>query len=667
MNQLKTAVAAIRTPELILCCGGSLAGNTLWSLFETTNIRIVFINSLVDALDHHPALLLLDQQLLALTQIVDWRKALPETIFLSEVHCAANTDLILPDGLPVELSSKIIRMACENWQADTRAKEQKATLDAARDNLGKLASVGIALASESDLTSLLRKILREGQNISCCDAASLFLLDEKKRHVIFKLTQNDSIDFPFKESRFELNSSSIAGYVALNRSVLNIEDAYKIPGDAPYKVNHSFDQVTGYRTVSMLTLPAMDKRKSIIAILQFINRKTSREIKLCPGVESGKLILPFDEESVLLLQALAGQAGVAIENAILQNDIQRLFEGFVKASVTAIEQRDPTTSGHSFRVADLCVALAQACNKHTRANSACTFHSETQIRELRYAALLHDFGKIGVREAVLVKAKKLSTQEIDSIRYRIMLAKEKLRNKALRQQLQRHTADTLTRESLLRIEKNLDLELRRLDDFFDVILEANEPTLMNADDFTRLNRVAAYCIPFERAHGFSIVSDAEFKMLSVRKGSLSPLERLEIESHVTYTKNFLSLIPWTAELRNIPDIAGAHHEKLNGSGYPAGTSADAIPFSSKIMTVCDIYDALTASDRPYKTAISREDALSILDAEATAGAIDRGLVDIFVSQQIYAVLDGGDYSAGGQGNANLDHHGCELPRQDIRH
>lgn len=660
MNQLKSAVAAIRTPELVLCCGGALAGNSLWSAIETSNLRIVFINSLVDALDHHPTLLLLDQQLLALTHFADWRTALPETLLLSEVHCAVNTDLILPDGLPVELSYKIIQMACENWLAGTRAKEQKATLDAARNSLEKLASVGVALASESDLTALLRKILREGQNISCCDAASLFLLDDKNQQIIFKLTQNDSIDFPFKESRFELNSSSIAGYVALNRTALNIEDAYNIPGDAPYKVNHSFDHTTGYRTVSMLTLPAMDKRKSVIAILQFINRKTSRELELTPGLESDKMILPFDEESVLLLQALAGQAGVAIENAILHNDIQRLFEGFVKASVTAIEQRDPTTSGHSFRVADLCVALAQACNKLTHANPACKFHSETQIRELRYAALLHDFGKVGVRETVLVKAKKLSTQEIDSIRYRILLAKEKLRNKALRQQLQRHTSGTLTSESLLRIEKNLDLELRHLDEFFNVILEANEPTLMNADDFTRLNRVAAYCIPFERAHGFFIVSEAEFKMLSVPKGSLSPLERLEIESHVTYTKNFLSLIPWTAELRNVPHIAGAHHEKLNGSGYPSGISADAIPFSSKIMTVCDIYDALTASDRPYKTAISKEDALNILDAEATAGAIDRGLVDIFLSQQIYAVLDGGDYSAGGRGNTSLDHHVCEF-------
>ena len=187
---------------------------------------------------------------------------------------------------------------------------------------------------------------------------------------------------------------------------------------------------------------------------------------------------------------------------------------------------------------------------------------------------------------------------------------------------------------------------------------------MHSEDFTRLNPVAAYCIPFERRHGFSIVSEAEFKMLTIRKGSLSPAERLEIESHVTHTRNFLNIIPWTEELKNVPDIAGAHHEKLDGSGYPFGRVAEEIPFSSKIMTICDIYDALTASDRHYKAAISRNDAINILVSEAKAGIVDKNLVDVFVTKQVYEVIDGNDYTSGGSENLSLNHHVCDFDLHD---
>ncbi|MES3006350.1 MAG: HD domain-containing phosphohydrolase [Pseudomonadota bacterium] len=641
-----------------LCYGAAHARSPLWQALQAENLHTQLIYSVKDAVEVNAALVLLDSQLVAREPFSEWRAALPKALLLSENSTQLSSDMILSDGLPVRQTLQLIAIASETYSARINAERSKELLSSTEKNLSKLASVGIALASENDLGILLRKILTEGQNISCCDAASLFLTDTEGKRITFKLTQNDSFDFPFQESSFPLDVKSIAGNVAITKQALNISDAYQIPEDAPYKFNRNFDDTTGYRTVSMLTLPAFNKRKSVIAVLQFINKKNDRSLTLTPGNHNQETILPFDSASFLLLQALAGQAGVAIENAILHNDIQKLFEGFVRASVMAIEQRDPTTSGHSFRVADLCVALAEAVNDSHHQEHKNHQQSPQQLRELRYAALLHDFGKVGVRESVLVKAKKLSVENLERIRYRILIAKERLYNTTLREQIQLMQNGLLTQEKLSKLQSNLTQEVEKLDGFFETIRQVNEPSILEADSLEKLTRVANYCLPFEHDEDFSVISEDEFKLLSIRKGSLSAEERAEIESHVTHTKAFLNLIPWTEELKNIPEIAGSHHEKLNGTGYPKGIRGDQIPFSSKVMTICDIYDALTASDRPYKTAVSTEKALEIMQNEAAAGAIDGQLLELFISRKIYRVTEGKNYS--GENALNFSNHACSF-------
>lgn len=659
LSELTTSISP-EVAGLTLCYAQQFQDHALWLQLDSHTLRCVPINSIAQAQSLQASLILLDQDLLQQTKLVTWRARCPNAVLLSEASLHADTDLVLSDGLPSTQTQKLIRMACENWLARARAQDSALLLQSLEGNLNKLASVGIALAAENDLATLLRKILIEGQNISICDAASLFLVDKDNTSMTFKLTQNDSIDFPFQESKFKLDATSISGYVAQNKTALNIADAYNIAPESVFQFNSRFDTSTGYKTVSMLTLPALSKKNKVIAVLQFINKKRTRETKLTAGTDIRGQVLPFDDESLLLLQALAGQAGVAIENAILYNDIQKLFEGFVKASVMAIEQRDPTTSGHSFRVADLCVALARAVNLSPLHEHQRNTQNEAQVRELRYAALLHDFGKVGVREAVLVKGKKLSQENIKSIHFRIMLAKEKLKNKALKQQLQMHKRGAFDAEKNLRIELNLAQELEKLDQFFATIIDVNEPLLLKASKRTDLNRIAAYCSPFERSHGFAIVSPEEFAMLAIPKGSLSPEERREIESHVTHTRNFLSLIPWTDEFKQVPAIAGAHHEKLDGSGYPDGKVAGDIPFASKIMTICDIYDALTASDRPYKAAVSVEFALDILHQEAKAGTVDKALIDVFVESDAYKAIQGKEYSESFEGAQQFRHHVCDF-------
>lgn len=645
---------------LLLCYGNTLHDHSLWQQFDASFLQCQAIGSLEEARALSPALIVLDSALLSSAPLAQWRQHFPAAVLLGEQSLGNETDLILSNGLPLAQSRKILQMACEHWLGKKREEDSALTLKSLENNLNTLASVGIALSAENDLATLLRKILTEGQNISLCDAASLFLINADGEHITFKLTQNDSMDFPFQESKFTLDAQSISGFVALNKRALNIEDAYVIPADSVYQFNSSFDSSTGYKTISMLTLPALNKKKDVIAVLQFINKKKSRSVKLLPHTETQSDVIPFDEETQLLLEALAGQAGVAIENAILHKEIQDLFEGFVKASVMAIEQRDPTTSGHSFRVADLCVALARAVNLSSHQYHRSNTQSETQIRELRYAALLHDFGKVGVRESVLVKARKLNDLNIESIHYRITLAKEKLKNKALRQQLQMYKSGSFDKERNQRIDINLVQEMEQLDHFFEIILQSNEPTLLDAGMRTDLKRIAAYCSPFERSHGFAIVRPEEFSMLAIGKGSLSPEERHEIESHVTHTRNFLRLIPWTEEFKQIPEIAGAHHEKLDGSGYPDGRTSAQIPFASKIMTICDIYDALTASDRPYKAAVPTEFALDILNKEAKSGSVEQSLIDVFIESGAYKTIEGNDYSEKLQGDRQFQHHVCDF-------
>lgn len=649
-----------RTSILTVCLGAGSLSSPFWRQLDLSALQLHAVASLEEAISADPALVMLDETLLQSAEPERWRTALPDALLMSTDAATTECDILFAPGYPLSQSRKILQNACETWIARRRARDSQEALESIEGNLDKLASVGIALASENDLAVLLRKILTEGQNISNCDAASLFLVNAEEAHITFKLTQNDSMDFPFEERRFPLNSQSIAGYVALTREALNIADAYEIPRSAPYGFNKSFDEGTGYRTVSMLTLPALNKSKNVIAVLQFINRKTHRDARLTPGIETQKNILPFDDATCRLLQALAGQAGVAIENALLHNDIRRLFEGFVKASVMAIEQRDPTTSGHSFRVAELCVALARAVSIDTHPKHCCEVQSEASIRELRYAALLHDFGKVGVRESVLVKSKKLGHENINSIHYRILLAKEKLKTRALQQQLQLYHKGIHTAAKAGRIEHALQLELKRLDDFFETILKANEPSILENASANDLQRLAAYNPPFERRHGFAIVNEYEFAMLSIPKGSLSRDERLEIESHVTHTRNFLQLIPWTEEFRRVPEIAGAHHEKLNGSGYPEGRRAEDIPFASKIMTICDIFDALTASDRPYKAAVPADFALDILQKEARAGAVDQSLMEVFIESGAYKVIENRQHPESSLGDLHFSHHVCDF-------
>ncbi len=314
----------------------------------------------------------------------------------------------------------------------------------------------------------------------------------------------------------------------------------------------------------------------------------------------------------------------------LKNDIERLFEGFVNASVTAIEARDPSTSGHSSRVADLTVGLAEAVNGTPNGPYGGLHFNPLQLREIRYASLLHDFGKVGVREQVLVKAKKIEGEHLESIYQRLhQRTLEGMQDRLLEAWSKGSQFNHDELGALLRQQEADTAHLMEL------VRRSNEPTVLPQEVALELNRLEDLTYQHWSGDRRTLIERGDIDLLKITKGSLSEKERDEIQNHVTYTYRFLSQIPWTAELAGVPDIAWAHHERLNGKGYPRQLKGPEIPVQSKLMAVSDVYDALTAADRPYKAAVSVERSLEILEQEAKVNLLDTEVLRIFIEARIY--------------------------------
>ena len=557
----------------------------------------------------------------------------------------------LPGDAPMSLVSTVLRGAFR--QAAGMSGERMAR-ESAQDRyteLTELTRIGAALSTERDLSRLLGMILEQARRLSSADAGSLYLVERRpdgtrSDSLVFKSTQNFTLpDIPFREFTVPINRSSVAGYVADTGQTLVLPDVYDLPPDAAYTFNRSIDAQFGYRSKSMLVIPMRSHRDEIVGVVQLINRKRDFDARLTDAEVTEREVVPFDQRATDLVTAIASQAAVAIENSLLYEDIERLFEGFVKAAVTAIEQRDPTTSGHSGRVATLTVGLAQAVDSGGASGAYQSLRfSKEELRELRYAALLHDFGKVGVREQVLVKQKKLYQWDLGAIRARFAwlqqqadISYERERaNYLLEHGRERYEA------AITQLDETRAIRRTELGRWLDAIVASNEPTVLAERNFQALQEVGAQLFTDFEGIERQLLDEHELKFLMIERGNLDERERREIESHVTHTFSFLERIPWTRELRGIPNIAYGHHEKLNGRGYPRAISGNDIPVQTRMMTISDIYDALTATDRPYKRAVSPERAIDILHMEAKDGMIDTVLLEAFVGAKVFDLVDPGE-------------------------
>jgi HD-GYP domain-containing protein (c-di-GMP phosphodiesterase class II) len=537
--------------------------------------------------------------------------------------------------LPLDAPAAMLRRAVGNAFADLDAE---ADLERLERDLGELNAIGIRLSEESNPRFLLETILSKAREITSSDAGSLYIVDQggDVAHLRFALAQNDSVTIPFRAATLPLTDASVAGYVALTGRIVNLADAYTPPGDSPFTINRWFDEQTRYRTKSMLVVPMRTPQGDTIGALQLINCKGDWRGSLAEPADVERHVRPYGPRHEKLAGSLASQAAVAIHNRRLYLSIRDLFEGFVKASVTAIEARDPTTSGHSFRVADLTVGLAEVVDGCDTGPYARLRFSAEEMMELRYASLLHDFGKVGVREHVLVKSKKLYPADLDRIRHRVELLKRELALRTARAKLDAAVARRRDYAALAaRLDAELATALADLDRQLDLIVIANEPTVQARELSDDIAAITGRVWQDADGAARSILTPDEARILAIPRGSLTDGERRDIQDHVVHTFEFLSRIPWTKELRRVPDIAGAHHEKLDGSGYPNRARAEQIPVGSRMMAIADIYDALTATDRPYKKAVRSDEALAILDAERRAGALDSALLDLFIAARVF--------------------------------
>lgn len=495
-------------------------------------------------------------------------------------------------------------------------------------------------AAHGDVQLTIRKLHAMAQvGIAVGAVTNSETLIEKIMNLIFDL-------FPLAERAFILltkNRGEAPVPVAARRRDGTIEDAEQL------RISRTIVDEVLKKKLSILSVDTLADRH--FGSQESIIGQAIRSVMCVPLLLEGEVLgliqvdtssdpYAFKAQDLEMLTGVCAEMAVALKNFQLYSNIERLLEGFVCASVQAIEERDPATAGHSFRVAHYAENLARAVDRadgHELRNIAFT---KAQLREIRYAALLHDFGKVGVREHVLRKEKKLHHADMRLLEQRFKYACTCLEQHAYRQlverQCERELGITAFREEKRRLEQELHEEFARLDEFLSAIRSANEPAISYTEAPRELDAILDYTYMERDGVAVPLLQHHEHLALGIAKGCLTAEERKQIESHVADTYSFLILIPWTHDLAGVPAIAHGHHEKLDGSGYPMGLSGGQISVQTRMLTICDIYDALTAGDRPYKKAVPVVDALDLLDAECRAGHLDTRLFRVFVDSKVWA-------------------------------
>ena len=517
-----------------------------------------------------------------------------------------------------------LRVACQFACSRTTAARRREQIARANREIRELHRIGMALMQERDETALLHRIVELGKRLTQSDAGGLLLAetDEDNRpRLRLVLYEFDSLPDIQIEWILAIDHSSIVGHAAATREPVVVADAYQLPPGAGFVVEPSLQERYGYRKRSMLIVPMIDHRDHMVGVLVLMNRKSDPKAKILSKEAADQYVIPYTDREVRLARALAGQAAVSMETVQLYEQIERSLESFVKAAVSAVDQRDPTTAGHSVRVAELATALAGAVERAGTGRYRGVRFSPQQLRELRFAALLHDFGKVAVREDILVKAKKLPPTLWERVNARFDLIRR-----------------TMEVESCRRNGKNdgeLAKRIEELERMRAIVGEANEPTVIDTSPSRALADIAAHTFVRPNGTEATYLTPDELHYLQLPRGTLDASERAAVESHVEATYHFLEKIPWTDDLRNLAAYAYGHHEKLDGTGYPQRLHGDEIPIQTRLITVADIFDALTEGDRPYKPAVSPDTALEILRLEAREGRVDGDLVQIMVDSKVY--------------------------------
>ena len=498
----------------------------------------------------------------------------------------------------------------------------------------KLSDIGRALSGVHDLNTLLEMIVDQARSFTKADAGTLYILEENTLR--FQIVQNDSLKIrmggktgdtiPFPP--VELKESNVSAYVAIKGEPVNIPDVYDtdlFDFTGPKK----FDQSTGYRSKSMLVIPLKNHEDDVIGVLQLLNATNA----------INKEVIPFSKDYVNLSESLASQAAVAITNAKLISNMAELFEAFVKVMATAIDEKSPVTGGHIRRVANLTLTMAEFINEHEDGIFKEKKFSPDQMYELRIAAYMHDIGKVTTPVEIVEKAKKLQTifDRIHYVRLRMdyIIQKVKLEGQQIKINLLESGA---VKTEVEKVEADLNNKIEELKEIRSFINKCNEPgEFLEDETLERLKEISQRTYLDNEGEEQPFLTEDELLNLSIRRGSITETERKKMQDHAAVTLRMLNQIPFTKKLKNIPNFAGAHHEFINGNGYPLGLKGDQIPFEGRLMAVTDIAEALTASDRPYKKAMPLETVYRILRSMSEKGELDNDLVELFIDKEIYKI------------------------------
>lgn len=487
-------------------------------------------------------------------------------------------------------------------------------IDNKNELIKRLNKIGVSLSSEKNVNNLLNIILEESMNITSADAGSIYVKEEDedgKETLRFSITKNNSRSFEWSEFSLDINKESIAGYVALTKDIVNLEimdNAFKLYG---INYNSSFDDKINYKTVNMLVIPMLNYEKEVVGVVQLINKKKNKFSILLEPHEIPDQIKNFEEEEIDIIKSLSAQAGILIERTRLYLGIEELLSSFIGAMVTTLDARDKTTSGHSRRLAGYALHFVQIINKIKYGKYKYVNFSDEEIKEFYYAALLHDIGKIGVDEKIPQKEKKLDKSKMEALKWKFRFLKEKLVNN----------------------EEYKDISTK-LDDYYKFIESINGSGYLNDESKKTLDYLFGLKVNID-GEDFHLLHVEEYEHLSIQKGNLTKSEREKINYHVVDSFNILKDIKWTKKLKNVPDIAASHHEKIDGSGYPFGLKGEEISIQARILAILDIFEALTARDRPYKPPMSVEKAIKILEIEVNANHLDKDLFEIFMKEGIF--------------------------------
>ncbi len=498
----------------------------------------------------------------------------------------------------------------------------------------RLTRIGTALSAEKNLDKLLEMIVVEAQKFTAADGGTLYIVSDDEKELNFAIVKNDTlrvsmggtggkITWPpvkLKNSEGNPNFANVSAYVAISGKTVNIADVYNAKG-FNFAGTKKFDRDTGYRSQSMLVVPLRNHENDIIGVLQLLNAKNPA---------TGKVI-SFSAECQEMTLSLASQAAVSLSNNRLINDLHNLLESFIRTIATAIDEKSPYTGGHVRRVAELTMEIAQKINSTKEGHFTDLHLSDDELRELRLAAWLHDVGKITTPEYVVDKATKLQTvhDRINEIRTRFELLKKEYYLEI------RQSNDSGSRTSR-KSGGGLNALIKQLDEECAFIEGLNKGSEFTKNEMIRRIRKIGqrqYSLDGQKK---PLLSENEIHNLCIRRGTLTDEERNIINNHALVTYKMLSQLPFPKKLRNVAAYAAAHHEKLDGTGYSMGLKGDELSLQSRIIAIADIFEALTAKDRPYKKGKTVNEALKIMRLMVKNKHIDPDLFNLFVKEKIYS-------------------------------